>query len=342
MMSSASNVTYRAPGKLFVSGEYAVLCGGWSLVIAVDRHVIARRHEIATTYRTAQEGLGNAIALPTAVLTAAEDRARGLTSEHFETDVSAFFEGPHKLGLGSSAASTAALSAALLDDGEPASSDEVFDVAARAHRALQGGKGSNADVAASVYGGVLGYRLLEPCGSFPNLHQAREAIPEARRVWEAELLSLTWPSDLRYAAVWTGRPASSTQLMAATEAALAASPDATRELLMRFACIGHESVKALHVSQVSFDWSGLIKQADTAYEELSQLTGAPMTTDAHRHLRTIAAAHGLATKPSGAGGGDFSLVIGPPDASWQPFFDALPPSLQMIDLPLCASGVTRG
>ena len=69
-----------------------------------------------------------------------------------------------KLGLGSSAAAAAvAVGATLLAGGhdpeaEPAVS---FAMADRAHRDAQGGRGSGADVAAAVYGGIIAYRRSE-------------------------------------------------------------------------------------------------------------------------------------------------------------------------------------
>lgn len=125
----------RAPGKIVLTGAYAVLHGAPALVLAVDRHAVANAAQPDRT-------------------PSAELRAAFGTDPAPSVDTSALFEGAHKLGLGSSAAVTVAALATRID---PRERRTLFHAARRAHAAAQGG-GSGIDVAASTYGGVLEYR----------------------------------------------------------------------------------------------------------------------------------------------------------------------------------------
>jgi phosphomevalonate kinase len=117
-----------APGKLVLTGAYAVLDGAPAIVAAVDRYAIADERSPA------------------------------------RVDVRALHdEKGRKLGLGSSAASVVASlgSRALARGEEPRSARvraEIFRAARAAHSRQQGG-GSGVDIAASVFGGVLRYAV---------------------------------------------------------------------------------------------------------------------------------------------------------------------------------------
>src|SRR5262245_32806891 len=101
----------RAPGKLILTGEYAVLDGAPALVIAVDRRAIARQ-----TRPPPPRGSS-----PFLVAVAAEIAARrgegdpaAARAMRVAVDSSAFYDGTTKLGLGSSAAVTVAATALAL------------------------------------------------------------------------------------------------------------------------------------------------------------------------------------------------------------------------------------
>jgi mevalonate kinase len=129
-----------APGKLILSGEYAVLGGAPAVVVAVDRRAIAHH------------GTGQ----PSAFLDAV---AHELGKDHLDiaVDSAAFYDGTTKLGLGSSAAVTVAATALALGT---ADRERVLAVASAAHAAAQGARGargSGADVAAAIHGGCIVY-----------------------------------------------------------------------------------------------------------------------------------------------------------------------------------------
>ncbi len=117
-----------SPGKLVLTGAYAVLEGAPAIVAAVDRYAVV------------------AIAAPACIDTSALHDERG-----------------RKLGLGSSAASMVAAEAALavargqrLGDADVRAA--LFRTVREAHARSQGG-GSGVDVAAAIHGGVLRYEL---------------------------------------------------------------------------------------------------------------------------------------------------------------------------------------
>jgi phosphomevalonate kinase len=82
---------------------------------------------------------------------------------------------------------------------------------------------------------------------------------------------------------------------------------------------------------------GAVSQAEAALDDLGRAAAAPIITEAHRALARAAAAAGLVTKPSGAGGGDLSLVFGPSDAALDAFTARLasaPPHPSLAPIPL--------
>jgi phosphomevalonate kinase len=133
-----------APGKLVVTGAYAVLEGAPAIVVATSRGAWA-------------DGARAALTATPEVRAAIGD----VTAPHF--DASSMFVGARKLGLGASAAIlVASLAVREAEKGTDLSSpmvrDALFARARAAHAEAQSG-GSGVDVAASVYGGVLRYTL---------------------------------------------------------------------------------------------------------------------------------------------------------------------------------------
>lgn len=169
---------FSIPGNLLVTGEYAVTReGGLGFAFALEPRLSGRVEDadwlqvigvmgprrLSWPDDGAETGLlGAALAL----LAPSPDLPFRIT-----IDSSAFFDsGGRKLGRGSSAAlalalvfaldwivGTASASESLLDAGS-AYSGSLFQRALGLHRALQGGRGSGYDVAASLFGGVGVFR----------------------------------------------------------------------------------------------------------------------------------------------------------------------------------------
>lgn len=318
------DATASAPGKLFLFGEYSVLAGSWAVVTAVDRRVRATVTPNQGAYHVLGAQLNHDTRLPQAVLDEVNQAfGAALSPSQLTTDVRTFFEGAAKLGLGSSAASSAAIAAAgcaALDRATDAGT--LFDLTFAAHHALQGGRGSGADVAASCFGGLLGYRLREPDPRLRHLQVAAPARPE-QRLERASICRLRWPDQLRAWAVWLGTPARSVSFIDQLTAAASRAPAATHALLDDLGHISAEASRSLRDDDAHLAILDLVDRADDALEHLGEHIGAPIIIDAHRDLRTQARRFGVKTKPSGAGGGDFSLVIGARGADWRGLRDAL-------------------
>ena len=129
-----------APGKLLLSGAYAVLEGSPAIVCAVARHAYA--FDASSGMKTTAE-VSEALARPCSV------------------DVTELQEQGQKLGLGSSAAAlVAALALRASERGQDVGSlptrRAIFERAREVHASVQNG-GSGVDVAASTFGGTLHY-----------------------------------------------------------------------------------------------------------------------------------------------------------------------------------------
>ena len=164
-----SHVHASAPGKAVLSGEYAVLHGAPAICMAVNNRAIVTItrveepwHSVSAPGYSSGEGrfVSNGSApewlqgeddyplVDVAWRALAPDSDVGLA---IELDTRAFFDDKSgaKLGLGSSAALTVALTAALMQ------STAVCDEALRIHREFQAGAGSGVDVAASARRNLL-------------------------------------------------------------------------------------------------------------------------------------------------------------------------------------------
>lgn len=330
-----------APGKLFIAGEYAVLSRGWCVVTATDRRVEGRVFDEAVGYHTDGAPLSEDVRLPRAAI-AASPAAQRVELARLGADVRALYHGGEKLGLGSSAASTVALVAAMqaaASPGAPLDVDGIWRASLAAHRDLQGGRGSHADVAASAWGGWLAYRKAAPQAPFPALD--RPDLPGAQAVEDAHIVRLSWPESTRVETIWTRAPARSVSLIRQVEGALTAHPDEALQTLELIAEVA-ELLIAWMASPHPAACPGLdaLAAGEAAMGRLGQLAGAPILTETHRLLSIHAQRLGCVAKPGGAGGGDLSLVAGPHDADWPALLAELPAGCMHVPMRLGQPGVS--
>ena len=298
-----SDVPVSAPGKAFLIGEYAVLEGAPALVAAVDVRAVAHAP------RTEPPSL-------TAVVRCAHARvAQYLEARGAEpcggapvVDSGGFTMGQRKLGLGSSAAVSAAvvgyhLANAGLDPRDPTVREDALSLALAAHAEAQGGGGSGADVAAAVLGGCLRF-------------QDGKAHP------------IRLPEGLVVGFVDAGAPAVTSSFVRQVKDAGAKQPDAYRHAMGTLAGAAEAFFEAMRADPA--DRSGFLaalaeatQQHNRGLRQLAELSGAPILTPAIETVLAQARAEGLAAKPSGAGGGDLVVVFGTSAADLDKFGERL-------------------
>ena len=284
------SVTARAPGKLFVTGEWAVLRGAPALVAAVDRHasVTVEPGGEGVVVESVAEGSSEYSApladgpLPGgdagAVLAALRQRREPVRGLRVIVDSCAFLVGERKLGLGRSAATLVAAAAALAPDEPPT---HILARALEANGLFQAGQGSGADVVAAVHGGMV----------------------EVRRGAEGlAVVSRTLPAGLHLVAGWTGSPAPTTPLL--VRFATAPTPAALADL--------SEAAVAAADAVARDDAATLLDAVERSAALLVRLGAEldlPLVTPALATLVRTANRVGAAAKPSGAGAGDCGIAL---------------------------------
>ena len=296
-----SVVVARAPGKIFLTGEYAVLVGAPALVAAVDRVA-----EIRIAPQCAPESLAiTSLAEGERRVVDGEDRrelpggdAGAVLAAHravsarvrlpegldVTVDSRAFLVGARKLGLGRSAATLAGTVAGLLAvAGQRRESAEPLEVALLALAHFQGGEGSGADLAAAVRGGVV--EVVR--------HDTRLAVA-----------SRGLPTGLELLVGWTGEGAATVPLLRRFSAAIRTEPATLRELR-----VTAESAAAAVTAGDRLAFLQAVDRSGSLLEQLGREIGLPITTPALARLVAAARRAGAAAKPSGAGGGDCGIAF---------------------------------
>lgn len=304
-----------APGKLFLLGEYAVLAGGPALVTTVERHIHVRPRDDDDGYQLRGADVSDSLRLPILVRRVLAEREDiDADVNRLTADVSEFFCEGKKLGLGSSAASTVALVTALAPH---LSRRRRFELADEIHRRFQDGNASGADIAASIFGGTMAFHLRDKAQSTPFDDLALGGIPDPVDAIETETAtldrSINLPDELRVDAVWTGQSAHSASFVDAVAEALSSGDRAASAILESIASRARVGIRALRQGDPD-RFVDATKKGDRAMEQLGAATGLPIITDTHRRIRALAHTTHSVAKPSGAGGGDFTLLISPANA----------------------------
>ncbi len=179
-MCASSTIRVSAPGSIMLLGEHAVLRGAMAIACAVDKYIhvtlVPRSDRLVCVesalgdYRASLDELPDAPAL--AFVVAALRRWRPRLPGGFTLRIESEFS--HTVGLGSSAAVVAASCVALARfAGETPTPECLFDEALAVIHDVQQGRGSGTDLAASLYGGLIAYRVeprqLEPLPGLPPL-----------------------------------------------------------------------------------------------------------------------------------------------------------------------------
>ncbi|MEL7448148.1 MAG: hypothetical protein AAFN78_03010 [Pseudomonadota bacterium] len=298
-----------APGKLVLTGEYAVLDGAPAVSMAVDAQATVRL-ATAARYRLTAPGLltspvefspGDSTTLRWPGVDAATRRqlalfesiAAPLLARHdhapfeAELDTRAFFSDGTKLGFGSSAALATSLAAALerylnLPTQTPA---ERLAALLAQHRGVQGGRGSGIDLATALHGGVIEY-TLDTTG--------------------ATVRPVELPANIHWLCVWSGAATSTGDFLARLAAWRTAEPAAAGAQMASLADGARVAAAALTDGT---RFLRAVRDYGAALDALGKAAGIDVVSRAHRRVAAIAAKHGAVYKPSGAGGGDVGIAF---------------------------------
>lgn len=269
-----------APGKLVLSGEYAVLEGAPAIVAAVQTRATVRfamttdpavvPPEVRATRRLVEAELG------------------GVSGE-LVIDVRSLRAGEHKLGVGSSAAASVATAAIVAWahglDAERAR-ERIFGWAIAGHAEVAP-RGSGVDVAASTFGGL------------------RRCVRTEHGLTSSPL---ELPAALHVSVVFTGSSARTSDLLAQVHALR------DRDAARHAACMQalHAGAHALSNAFAASDVARVLEGAQAYHDamaELGRAANAPIVEERLRAIAALATAHGGAAKPSGAGGGDVAIAF---------------------------------
>jgi phosphomevalonate kinase len=315
-----TSVAASAPGKLVLSGDYAVLEGAPAISAATDLRAEVTIHATTNAYSVLHilntdaqfrfewldDGClnwldepgeqGTLLTAAAAVLAERGTFAGSDSSVLISSCTRSFYQlnesgTPIKKGIGSSGAIAVALTAALQTlSGEEPDVAVAMDV----HSRFQQSSGSGIDVITSWYGGVVAMDK----GELPRVRQ------------------LAWPAHLQVVPVWTGESASTTTMLARLADFCRRSPVEYQTVFE------HLCAAAVRVRDA---WSGAdtavllrhIYQYAQALKDLDAAAGIGIWSDAHQQLEALAHEHGVVYKPSGAGGGDFGLIFATDAAAMQ-------------------------
>lgn len=307
-----------APGKMMISGEYAVLQGAPAIVAAVQTRAYARFFAGAPADQQAS---------PTRFPEAHATRGRaeeelGEVPGELAIDVSELRREDQKLGVGSSSAAAAAAAGAVLAvHGHDLSREDVqrqaLAFALDGHRAVAP-NGSGADVAACTLGGFVRYRRK------PGQ-------------WDVEADRIAWPQGLVWRIAWTGQAASTRALIEKVHALRDRAPRIYEDAMQRLADESERFVEA-------FGDVGAVLEATRRYcdamDALGRAADAPIVEERLRMVADLARQAGGAAKPSGAGGGDVALALFAGREDAERFTEACREAgVELLDLELGGPGV---
>jgi phosphomevalonate kinase len=285
----------RIPGKVMLSGEYAVLYGGTAVLVPVPCHLeIKDISNPPEKLYTRVIDIGLKYNIPE---TADYELKRGLP--HLQIDHHGFYakgvDGQSaKLGLGLSAAEAVGVVAIRYERAGMVLSERKAEIARYAlniHSIAQSGLGSGADVTLCAYGEPIRFRSASDS---VNVDLIRDCHP-------TNVVPITL--------AWTGQPADTRGLVRRFQAWVEEGGNKTKKIISYLIEISNQLAKAWFVAS-NQDLFILLDEFDAVMEDIATRAQVPYKLPIHEELENWARSHGGYAKPTGAGGGDMILIIG--------------------------------
>ena len=324
-----NEIQVSVPGKIVVSGEYAVLDGTPAIVSTLKQKVNItiqksdKNHNIYTTsvlqgvFPFTMDDDANVLWLE------ADPGVFGLLLQHafkilkpklkeklwIAVDSSEFFRTTKdgtaiKLGIGSSAAVSVGITQALSQYQAIRSSPEnLLSQANSIHQGLQGKQGSGIDVTCCF----ADQGVIECTKDSVKNH-----------TWSI----LNWPNGLHLKALTTSQYGSTNRLVANYQRASNLYPKEFTSALDQFLDITQSLSNAWKSEDVDLIID-LLRAYDVQIKKLDKIGDIGIYTQVHADIQNIASTHNVFYKPSGAGGGDIGLAFSSSLDALSDFSDAI-------------------
>lgn len=323
-----------APGKLYITGEYAVLESGHpAIIVALDQYITVYLQE-QNEQGSITSSYSNFLPIPWTrkngqvfvderenpfnyVLTAIQTTERYIQALHiplkfYHLDIQSKLakQDGRKYGLGSSGAVTVATIKALLKFYQvPYDAMLLYKLCVLTHLEI-GSNGSFGDIAASTFGGWIAYRKFD--AAWLKKERQHSTIEDLlQKPWkDLSIEALPAPKDLDLCIGWTGSPASTTHLVDQMNE----DNEQHKKFHARFLAEAKRIVEQT-IADMKAQNTATIMADILAYRQLL------LTLEEHAHLCIeteslqnfcqLAQQYGAAGKSSGAGGGDCGIALIP-------------------------------
>ncbi len=306
-------LTARAPGKVVLLGEYAVLHGAPGLVMAVDRfaetticthpgHVC-----VSSGHKTSPDIFSELDPYFGFVRRVIEASAPDLHDAAITVDTSAFsdLKTGIKLGIGSSAALMVATAKAVEEYVGALVREKKSDCCGSSvgavreppvfswrqlialHQAEQNHRGSGMDVVASYFGGI---RSVQWHGDDVTISD-----------------DLAWPQNLHAVYIWPQESSNTATRLEKFHWACSENPKQMMPVVRDLCALAEEGLAAWAEGDIN-RFISIVDSYSSMLCRLGDLMDLPMLTPGHARARKLAHYCGGVYKPSGAGGGDLGMA----------------------------------
>lgn len=339
-------IQVKAPGKLYIAGEYAVTEPGYkSVLIALDRFVTATieeadqykgtihskaLHHNPVTFSRDEDSIvisdphaAKQLNYVVTVIEIFEQYAKScdIAMKHFHLTIDSNLDDSngHKYGLGSSAAVLVSVIKVLNEFYDMKLSNlYIYKLAVIANMKLQS-LSSCGDIAVSVYSGWLAYSTFDHEWV---KHQIEDTTVEEVLIknWPGlHIEPLQAPENMEVLIGWTGSPASSPHFVSEVKR-LKSDPSFYGDFLED----SHRCVEKLIHAFKTNNIKGvqkMVRQNRTIIQRMDKEATVDIETEKLKYLCDIAEKYHGASKTSGAGGGDCGITIINKDVDKEKIYD---------------------